>query len=143
MSKIVVPEEMLKAASDAWAAGCESIEVVEGILEAGLRWLSENRQDMSPALLKAIRNDVEFLAVNETNIYEIVNAALRRMFLTPESKVPEEVSDLVDRLFSNGTGQEAERLVLTSSCGENLGGWCKRAVIDQVLEAFRRGKASR
>lgn len=41
-----------------------------------------------------------------------------------------------DRLFTNGVGEHAERLVLTSASGKDLGGWCKKAVVDQLIEAI-------
>ena len=44
----------------------------------------------------------------------------------------EQAKRVADKLFVNGQGQEAQRLVLTSSDGKDLGGWCKQAIIDQL-----------
>lgn len=43
---------------------------------------------------------------------------------------------VADRLFENGFKQCAERLVLTSKGGKDLGGWCKGAVLDQVEDVL-------
>lgn len=43
---------------------------------------------------------------------------------------------IANKLFHNGAGTEADRLVLTSRHGQDLGGWCKKAVIDQIEEAL-------
>jgi len=40
---------------------------------------------------------------------------------------------IADVLFENGMGQHANRLVLTSKQGSDLGGWCKRAV-EKMIE---------
>jgi hypothetical protein len=130
--RIVVPEGMLKAvqaiAEDHGGVSPYSDrgkECYPAILEAALRHLSEHRQDMSPTLLRSIRNDVSFIGVNETDIYEIVNAALRRMFLAPEPETPEQIKDLL---------------------WEDVG--CRGVQLspaflnDQIREAFRRGQKS-
>jgi hypothetical protein len=36
----------------------------------------------------------------------------------------------------NGANQKAQRLVLTSAKGEDLGGWCKEAAIDQIASVL-------
>jgi hypothetical protein len=42
-----------------------------------------------------------------------------------------------ERLFHNGAGQEAERLVLwLDSNKKDIGGWCKTAVAYQIYEAI-------
>lgn len=43
---------------------------------------------------------------------------------------------VVDRLFKNGAGDRAERLVLESPDGRNLGGWCRGAVRDVIAAAI-------
>jgi hypothetical protein len=40
--------------------------------------------------------------------------------------------EVLDRLFTNGFGEQAERLVLTSRDGRNLGGWCRGSVRDHL-----------
>jgi len=39
---------------------------------------------------------------------------------------------IVRELFTNGAGESADRLVLTSGDGKYLGGWSPRAVNDRV-----------
>ena len=43
---------------------------------------------------------------------------------------------IVTRLFVNSMGQHATRLVLTFKGGRDLGGWCKQAVIDQIVRVL-------
>ena len=45
---------------------------------------------------------------------------------------------IVEQLFVNGQGKEAERLVLMSCDNKNLGGWSKRAVVDVIVNQVRR-----
>lgn len=53
-------------------------------------------------------------------------------------KTPKKLSDrinrLLARLFTNGSGDEADRLVLMSKDGRDLGGWCKGAVRDAIID---------
>lgn len=42
-------------------------------------------------------------------------------------------------LFTNGAGREAERLVLTSKQGEDLGGW-RRIVVRCLIERILNGE---
>jgi hypothetical protein len=46
------------------------------------------------------------------------------------------VQQIVDDLFTNGSGQRADRLVLTidGPPTRNLGGWCREAIRDRILE---------
>lgn len=46
---------------------------------------------------------------------------------------------IADRLFLDGSGQKAQRLVLTTSDERAMGGWCKEAVIDQIVQELARG----
>lgn len=48
-------------------------------------------------------------------------------------------------LFTTGFGDEASRLVLLNSDGNDIGGWCKSAVVDRIVVILaawnrRRGK---
>lgn len=52
---------------------------------------------------------------------------------------------IADRLFTNGAGDEASRLVMYREVASgdkkcDLGGWCREAVIDQVSEVLRSGQ---
>jgi hypothetical protein len=49
---------------------------------------------------------------------------------------------IADYLFVNGQGQEADRLVLTTKEGKDLGGWCKRAVVDRIVDNLRESRDS-
>lgn len=43
------------------------------------------------------------------------------------------IERFVDDLFTNGSGHQAERLVLwRDSDQRNLGGWCKQSIIDRL-----------
>jgi hypothetical protein len=46
------------------------------------------------------------------------------------------VTRIVDSLFVNGQGDVAERLVLTSKHGRDLGGWCRGAIVDRILDGL-------
>jgi len=39
---------------------------------------------------------------------------------------------IAERLFTNGAGHKAQRLVLEMENGSDGGGWCKKTVIDQI-----------
>jgi hypothetical protein len=45
-------------------------------------------------------------------------------------------NEIVEQLFTNGFGNVAERLVMLSANGRNLGGWSQDAVRDQVLKVL-------
>ena len=82
--KIVVPDGMLKAAIE-----CRNLEGIhkrtfEAILEAALRWLSDNP-------IKPTRHQVTELMV----IPFMFEEWQRRMFLAPEPEIPEELRDMV------------------------------------------------
>ena len=51
-------------------------------------------------------------------------------------KNPKLAQRIADKLFVNGNGQKAERLVLMSPAQKDLGGWCKQAVIDRIVESL-------
>lgn len=48
-------------------------------------------------------------------------------------------NEVVEILFVNGAGEEAERLVLTAKDGRDLGGYSKAAVIDHLLRILTAG----
>lgn len=43
---------------------------------------------------------------------------------------------IANNLFTNGLRQQADRLVLSSKEGRDLGGWCLGAVIDQIEDTL-------
>lgn len=53
---------------------------------------------------------------------------------------PEAQADaIVERLFVNGFGDRADRLVLEGLGKRDLGGWCRGAVRDVILDVLRCG----
>lgn len=46
-----------------------------------------------------------------------------------------QVDELVEKLFRNAFGEQADRLVLMTADGKDLGGWCKKAIKDRILAA--------
>lgn len=59
------------------------------------------------------------------------------MSAAPRTRRPRGFSDeLIDRLFVNGSGERAARLVLELPGGRDGGGWCERAVRDQIRAAL-------
>jgi len=48
----------------------------------------------------------------------------------------EDIKKAVEDLFQNGMGEKAQRLVLMSQDGRNLGGWSKEPLIDQLCRSL-------
>jgi len=46
------------------------------------------------------------------------------------------VKKIVADLFINGIGEKADRLVLTSKDGRDLGEWCEQAIVDRVTKGL-------
>jgi hypothetical protein len=44
---------------------------------------------------------------------------------------------IIERLFTNGAGAKARRLVIELHNGRDGGGWCEPAARDQIIEAIR------
>lgn len=66
---------------------------------------------------------------------------------TREAAIDHELRDsavnrCLDYLFANGSGQKAERLVLTSKDGRDLGGWARAAMRDVIAKVFNAGAAA-
>jgi hypothetical protein len=51
-------------------------------------------------------------------------------------KNPKLAKRIADKLFVNGYRKKTARLMLVSVSGEDLGGLCKQAVIDRIVEAL-------
>jgi hypothetical protein len=60
-----------------------------------------------------------------------------------EARIVSAATECVNQLFINGQGQRAERLVLTSQDGRDLGGWGRGPVIDHVVEAIEAAEAAK
>lgn len=112
--KIVVPEGMLRSATAEGARWSDRNNSVIHELEAALRWLSENPIVPTPQQWKDIEESVPMF-----HIWDRVGEWQRRMFLSPEPEVPEEIKDLVEGMSWNSTTPKA------------------------IIEAFRRGQKSR
>ncbi len=54
----------------------------------------------------------------------------------PSEAAMKQAEPIVGYLFVNGAGSKAERLVLTSADGRDLGGWGKPAVLDCIARAL-------
>ena len=120
--KIVVPEGMLEATRGACTPNHPNRTRIE--LEAALRWLSENPIEPTQKQSRKLYADVpQGLLVDEVpSWYAIVWQ--RRMFLAPESEVPEEIKDLLWSI--GGTWMQTDKK-------HN----------NEVAEAYRRGKEAK
>ena len=137
--KIVVPEGMLKAAVEdaAWNGPIYGARGAIGVivLEAGLRWLSEN--PITPSQKEA--GELSGWKAREEDAHRhIVQLSIRewqcRMFLAPPPEVPEEVKDLL-------LDESQERR--TDFRGANVSSWARPFINEAILEAYRRGKESK
>lgn len=54
-----------------------------------------------------------------------------------EAAMKQIAAAIVERLFTNGAGQRAERLVLTDRNGRDLGGWADKPAQDQIVRVLR------
>ena len=96
--RIVVPEEMFKAMvhaenhpGDKW-----DDDVLWEMLEAALRWLSENPIAPNDEQVDALTNEVPYQDSGNGRIFRaVIDKWQRRMFLAPGPEVPEEVKDLL------------------------------------------------
>ena len=48
--------------------------------------------------------------------------------------IDERIRNLVEDLFVNGFGDRAETLTLTTAGGDDVGGWCRGAIVDRIRE---------
>lgn len=122
--KIVIPEGMLQAGWDA-VHEANGIAGVSTVLEAALRWLSEN-----PILPTNLAESAIYSEWKKDHDLQyplwILREWQRRMFLAPEPEVPEEIKDL---LVSNEDEKRGIPLVTPSD------------VFNQkITEAFQRGR---
>ena len=129
MKKIIVPEFVLKAASDAWNATKTGDRVTHNIAEAALCWLSEN--PIVPTQQQASEMWQVYVGLRGNAVDSIAGCMAewqRRMFITPEPEVPEEVKDLLlDENIPTADYSRPTRDYYNT----------------QILEAFRRGQKSK
>lgn len=129
--KIVVPEGMLKAAIEAAGQtikGCPCQHIAQAAVEAALRWLSECGCELTDAEIQACVDDALGGDSKKWRI-NFINAVLCRMFWAPEPEIPAEVKDLLCDL------RNTERGLRFGDTGDKIN--------DAILEAFRRGQASK
>ena len=121
MSKIVVPEGMLEAVNEnVQQAPWLDDGFLLSVIEAAFRWLSENPIVPTAEQMDEICRQHSWL--DRDSVRFGAREWQRRMFLAPEPEMPEEIKDL---LYDPKDGP--------TKTGRN----------DAVIEAFRRGKASR
>ena len=75
-----------------------------------------------------------------TNFIERVRA---RIAAPKKAKSAEELlaERIVAALFVSGLGEQADRLVLTSGNGKDLGGWCRQAVVGKLQPSCGKARA--
>ena len=56
--------------------------------------------------------------------------------MIPMSKSRNEIETFVEKLFTNGQGEKADRLVLADDGPpkKDLGGWCRGAIVNRIEE---------
>ena len=69
---------------------------------------------------------------------QVIRDAIRALAPAGLVAVSVDVDALVADLFTNGLGEEAERLVLVDARNRDLGGWCRTAVTDRIRAAVAR-----
>ena len=127
MSKIVVPDGMLKAFKDSMDAQCAFVvghDAIELALEAALLWLSENPIVPDDKIAHELwKVALELDPDRNENGHAAKNLVIewqRRMFLSSEPEIPEEIKDLLVEGIAPTLNQN-----------------------HSIIEAYRRGKASR
>ena len=97
--RIVVPDGMMKAVSNTWEVKSHKVEInkAEAIIQAALRWLSENPIVPTRQNLEDMRTDWEDTPEQnaEKVVIFLISEWQRRIFLAPESEVPEAVKNLL------------------------------------------------
>lgn len=65
------------------------------------------------------------------------NAAAEFLEAKPRLHVQALAQRIADRLFTDGSGEKANRLVMSRSDGKLLGGWSKGPAADQIVNVLR------
>ncbi len=129
--KIVVPEGMLEAAGKVFDAERRRVmedrlawSVFRQMMEAALRWLSENPVVPTLPQMRAVETSAAHEATGSTAwLSDAIMEWQRRMFLAPEPEVPEAITDL----FS------------VCTFGDELNAKVRKAIV----EAYDRGQKSK
>ena len=126
MKKIIVPSGMFEAAKNSeYEPG--SVEV-RSILEAALRWLSENPIVPTIEQTGSLIDWYNHKKFGNGAVSDCAVEWQRRMFLAPEPEVPEELKDLLlDENIPTADYSRPNRDYYNT----------------QILEAFRRGQKSK
>jgi hypothetical protein len=128
--KVAVPEGMLTAAQEALRKYWAELDImkrgstVDLVLEAGLQWLTDDKSIVSllpPDALTKIRKRVPGTTLNETTALLTIREGLQEMFVSPESKMPEEIEDLLLQHIEEGF-------------------WKPEVLNQRIYEAFLRGQ---
>jgi len=61
--------------------------------------------------------------------------------MTDRNEAQRIAAQIAEDLFVNGMGEVADRLVLTSKEGRDLGGWGRLAVVDRIADGILRARA--
>jgi hypothetical protein len=127
--KYVVPQGMIDAAYQ-YCPASFAMPAVRSMLEAALQWLAEN-----PIVPTVEQGDSLFhsdIGIDYTKKFDATRAVVvewqRRMFLAPESQIPEELEDLLLPRFVNALEVGVERHRTEAEYKKS------------VIEAFRRGQ---
>jgi len=134
--KIVVPNGMLEVAKAAYDKNWREngAVITNKILEAALRWLSDALGTSSFRLIVdnvyAARKDRGKFPCDDA--YCIAVESVRRMFLAPETEVPEEIKSLMFPVAQGIPVALADNTVTV-----------KKEVNDRIIEAYRRGKEAK
>ena len=128
--KVAVPEGMLTAAQEALRKYWAELDImkrgstVDLVLEAGLQWLTDDKSIVSllpPDALTKIRKRVPGTTLDETTALLTIREGLQEMFVSPESKMPEEIEDLLLQHIEEGF-------------------WKPEVLNQRIYEAFLRGQ---
>jgi hypothetical protein len=116
--KIVVPEEMLRAAVAVVSGGIYA-PVLKSVIEAALDWLTDDKNIVSllpPDTLTKIAKRVPGRMLTQTTALLAVHVGLEEMFLSPEPEFPEEIKDLLlygaDFIHGQNAADEANKNIL-------------------------------
>ena len=152
--KIVVPEGMHRAAVerlllyenfrvDAFEPNTSTPEQQANgrasvVLEAALRWQSNRSPDISPELLGMLADDA---GTCQKTAYDIVDMALRRMYLAPEPEIGSVAQDIIDRMRGvTLSSMEADAIVDELSRvahGWSSHGWSKHGQKPEVPKEIK------
>lgn len=103
---------------------CAQAAAGGNLVKKALGWPDEYCED-EPARVRKMRQEIRDLR--------------RKIVARDQADDPARIADaIVDRLFTDGSGNRADRLVHRDDTRERYGGgWCPAAVRDQILEALR------